>query len=118
MAKSAEDQPKSAQESPLIADAWLNGFGLNPFAAVGGKACSEWLQECTRFATERLQKAHEAGTKLVACENVYDLSRLQQEWVQEAFADYVAESNRIVELALATSIDVFRPSVVNRKPTG
>lgn len=111
MAKSIEGQPKSVQENPLLADAWLNGFGSNLFAAAGqayGKACSRWLQECARFAEERLQKAHEAGARLVSCENTYDLSRVQQEYLHEVFSAYVAESNRVVELAVDIGKDAFR----------
>lgn len=116
MAKSTESQPNSAREIPSIADAWLSGFRVNPFVAAGetcSKACSRWLQEYVRFAGERLQKAHEAGSRLASCENPLDLSQLQQECLQEAFAAYIAESNRIVELALAIGNDVFRPNLVN-----
>jgi hypothetical protein len=116
MTKSAEGQPKSRQENPAITGAWLNGFGLNPFAGAGeayGAACSSWLRECARFTTERLEKDRKAGTRLASCENLYDFAQLQQEWMQEVLQDYMRESNRVAELAFAIGADVFRPGAPN-----
>jgi hypothetical protein len=77
--------------------------------ALSGKACAKacfaWQEEVMRFASDRLKKDSEFGRSMSTCQNWTDLAKLQQQWAAVAAQDYVAEANRLAQLASEVTQD-------------
>ena len=63
------------------------------------KACVDWQQEVARFTAARLDQDRRLQESLVACRNVADAMKLQQDWAFAAIKDYFEETNRLASIA-------------------
>ena len=65
-------------------------------------ALTELNAEMARFASDRTQANLEACRELAQCENISEVPKLHQTWVQQAAEAYTLEMKRLAEIATAT----------------
>ena len=73
--------PAMAAFNPVVSAAWL-----------------DIMKESARFVADRLQQDMEARKALLECRGPADVMRVQTEFCQKAFEDYMAETMRMMEM--------------------
>jgi hypothetical protein len=66
-------------------------------------------KEVLDFSSKRLSKNTATALSLCNCKEWGEAGRIQQDWMRTATQDYVAETGRLVNLALKTMADSCRP---------
>ena len=115
MAKREAPLPETTQSTEngqLEQLAALNGAAMGAFT----DACQAYVkgvflfnEELTGFMNTRLQHDAELGRSLADCNDWNEVVKLQQSWVQEAAAEYQAESGKLAQIASKMASESWAP---------
>lgn len=76
--------------------------GAMALVRAGERSTMAWLemqQELARFATARWQKDLGVPVSLASCRDLADLVSLQEQWLDTATKDYMAEGEQLMRIA-------------------
>lgn len=109
-AEAKDPAPASTARNELAA---LQALGLNQFARFGTamtQAFGEMGVEITSFLADRIKEDVKTQHEILHCKDIAELQRVQANFIETAFAQYTAETGKLVSISQERLISVLDQS--------
>jgi hypothetical protein len=104
----ARSKTQRSPETPLSVTAFDAGVAIDPLLQAGNRLLAGWMavsSEILEFGQARLNRSLAIGKALAQSGSIDEAIDLQSQYVRTVVQDYVAESNKIVDLGTRSLLD-------------
>jgi hypothetical protein len=104
----ARSKTRRSPETPLNVTSFDAGATIDPLLQAGNRLLAGWMavsSEILEFGQARLNRSLAIGKALAQSGSIDEAIDLQSQYVRTVVQDYVAESNKIVDLGTRSLLD-------------